>query len=159
MELGEVEGFWSTVQTATASTSHVFECWESSLATDTGENQSAMPCDNDVIRSDWVRPIGLRHLEFHARTNCLTDFFLWNNQGYLCSGNAETKHTLFICIHYWHWNSLKLVENQGLQYSRKQVTWHTQDCLKGSRTAFVFYFVLRSTYNALKIFASKNIIM
>ncbi len=54
---------------ATTSTSHIFECWaESSLATDTGENQSAVPCDNDVIRSDWVRPIGLRHLEFHART-------------------------------------------------------------------------------------------
>ncbi len=24
--------------------------------TDTGENQSAVRCDNDVIRSDWVRP-------------------------------------------------------------------------------------------------------
>ncbi len=56
-------------ETATKSTSHIFECWaESSLATDTEENQSAVPCDNDVIRSDWVRPIGLRHLEFHDRT-------------------------------------------------------------------------------------------
>ncbi len=53
--------------------SHIFECWAaSSLATDTGENQSAVPCNNDVIRSDWVRPIGLRHLEFHART-----LYLW----------------------------------------------------------------------------------
>ncbi len=61
--------FWSVLRTATTSTSHIFECWaESSLATNTGENQSAMPCDNDVITSDWVRPIGLRHLEFHART-------------------------------------------------------------------------------------------
>ncbi len=34
----------------------------SSLATDTGENHSAEPCDYDVIRSDWVRPIGLRQL-------------------------------------------------------------------------------------------------
>ncbi len=69
VELGKVEGFWSTLRIATASTSHIFECWAvSSLATDTGENQSAVPCDNDVIRSDWVRPIGLRHLEFHART-------------------------------------------------------------------------------------------
>ncbi len=41
------------LQTATASTSHIFECLAaSSLATDTGENQSAVPCDNDVIRSD-----------------------------------------------------------------------------------------------------------
>ncbi len=56
-------------QTATANKSQVFEYWAvSSLATDAGENQSAVPCDNDVIRSDWVRPIGLRQLEFHART-------------------------------------------------------------------------------------------
>ncbi len=27
-----------------------------------------MPCGNDVIWSYWDRPIGLRHLEFHART-------------------------------------------------------------------------------------------
>ncbi len=40
----------------------------SSLATGPEENQSAVPC-GDVIRSDWVRPIGLRHLEFHARTH------------------------------------------------------------------------------------------
>ncbi len=68
VELGMVEGFWSTLQTTTTSTSHKFECWAaSSLATDTVENQSAVPCD-DIIRSDWVRPIGLCHLEFHART-------------------------------------------------------------------------------------------
>ncbi len=37
-------------ETATTSTSHIFECWaEISLATNTGENQSAVPCDNDVI--------------------------------------------------------------------------------------------------------------
>ncbi len=69
MELGKVVGFWSALQTATANKSQVFEYWAvSSLATDTGEKQSAVPCDNDVIRSDWVRPIGLRHLEFHVRT-------------------------------------------------------------------------------------------
>ncbi len=56
-------------ETAAVSTSHIFECWaESSLATDTGENQSAVSCDHDVIRSDLVRPIELRHLERHART-------------------------------------------------------------------------------------------
>ncbi len=27
---------------------------------------SAVPCDNDVISLDWVKPIGLCHLEFHA---------------------------------------------------------------------------------------------
>ncbi len=68
VELGMVEGFWSTLQTTTTSTSHKFECWAaSSLATDTVENQSAVPCD-DIIRSDWARPTGLCHLEFHART-------------------------------------------------------------------------------------------
>ncbi len=50
-----------------ASTSHIFECWAvNSLATHTRENQSAVPCDNDVIMSDWVKPIGLH--QFHART-------------------------------------------------------------------------------------------
>ncbi len=68
VELGKEEGFWNMLQTATASTSHIFECWI--LATNTGQNQSAVPCDNDVVRSDWVRPIamGLHHLGFHART-------------------------------------------------------------------------------------------
>ncbi len=48
-------------QTATAIKSQVFEYWAmSSLATDTGENQSAEQYDNDDIRSDWVGPIGLR---------------------------------------------------------------------------------------------------
>ncbi len=49
----------------------------SSLATDTGENQSAEPFDNDVIRSDWVGPIRMRQLQFHARTlylECLQSF-------------------------------------------------------------------------------------
>ncbi len=33
VELGKVEGFWSTLQTVTASTDHIFECWaERSLA-------------------------------------------------------------------------------------------------------------------------------
>ncbi len=69
VELGKVEGFWSALQTATANKSQVFEYWAvSSLATDTGQNQSAVPCDNDVITSDCVRPIRLCHLEFHART-------------------------------------------------------------------------------------------
>ncbi len=69
VELGKVEGFWNTLKTSTVSTSHIFECWAtSSLATDSGENQSAVPCDNDVIKSVWVRPIGLRHLEFLGRT-------------------------------------------------------------------------------------------
>uniref|UniRef100_A0A673KGH9 Si:ch211-160o17.6 n=1 Tax=Sinocyclocheilus rhinocerous TaxID=307959 RepID=A0A673KGH9_9TELE len=31
-------------------------------------NQSDVPCDNDVFMSYRVRSIGLRHLEFHART-------------------------------------------------------------------------------------------
>ncbi len=49
MELGKVEGFWSTLQTATISISQVLECWAaSSLAIDTGEDQSGVPCDNDV---------------------------------------------------------------------------------------------------------------
>ncbi len=69
MELGKEEGFWSTLQTATASTSHVFECWAAtSLGTNTGESQSIVSCDNDVNRSDLVRLIGLRHVEFRART-------------------------------------------------------------------------------------------
>ncbi len=94
VELGKVEGFWSTLWTATVSTSHIFECWAaSSLATDTGESQSAVPCDNDVIRSDWDRPIGLRHLEFHART--LETFFLHST---FCSG---TFIRISIIILYW----------------------------------------------------------
>ncbi len=69
VELGKGEGLWSTLQTATASTSHVFECWAAtSLATNTGESQSVVPCGNDVNRSDLVRLIGLRHVEFRART-------------------------------------------------------------------------------------------
>ncbi len=69
---GEGGGFLECAATATTNISRAFECWAaSSLATDTGENQSAVPCDNDVIISDWVRPIGLRHLEFHARTLCV----------------------------------------------------------------------------------------
>ncbi len=68
---GEGGGFLKC--TATASISQVFECWAaSSLATDPGENQSAVPCGNDVIMSYWVRSIELRHLEFHART-----LYLW----------------------------------------------------------------------------------
>ncbi len=79
VELGKVEIFWSTLRTATTSTSHIFECWaESSLATDSGENKSAVPCD-DVSRSDWVRPIRLRHLELHARTLYLS-YFLQNSK-------------------------------------------------------------------------------
>ncbi len=75
VELGKVKVFWSTLRTATTSTSHIFECWaESSLATDSGENKSAVPCD-DVSRSDWVRPIRLRHLELHARTLYLSYFY------------------------------------------------------------------------------------
>ncbi len=67
VELGKVEGSWSTVNYYSKQ-SQVFEYWAvSSLATDTGENESPVPCDDDVIRSDWVRPIVLRHLEFHAR--------------------------------------------------------------------------------------------
>ncbi len=63
VELGKVEGFWSALQNAITSISQVFECWAaSSLATDTGENQSDVTCD--VIMSYWVRSIGLRHLEF-----------------------------------------------------------------------------------------------
>ncbi len=42
--------------TATASSSQVFECWAaSSLAADAKRNQSPVPCDKDVIISDWVR--------------------------------------------------------------------------------------------------------
>ncbi len=77
VELGKVEGFWSTLRTATASTSHIFECWaESSLATGTGENQLAVPCNNDVIRSDCVRPIGQCHLELMPEL-CICSAVVW----------------------------------------------------------------------------------
>ncbi len=60
---GRVAGGFLKCATATANTSQVFECWAaSSLATDTGENQSAVPFDNDVIITSlslWLR---------HART-------------------------------------------------------------------------------------------
>ncbi len=62
-------------QTATANESQVFEYWAvSSLATDTGENQSAEPYDNDVIRSDWVGPIGLRQLKSFMPELCIYNF-------------------------------------------------------------------------------------
>jgi len=61
-----------------ASASHIFECWAASslVTTDTGVNQSAVPCDNGVIGSDWVRPIRLHHLEFHVRTLYLANVAL-----------------------------------------------------------------------------------
>ncbi len=45
----------------------------SSLATDTGENQSAEPYDNDVIRSDWVGPIRLRQLRVSCQNSVDVD--------------------------------------------------------------------------------------
>ncbi len=72
VELGKGEGLWSMLQTATASTSHVFECWAAtSLATNTGESQSVVPCGNDVNRSDLVRLIGLRP----CRVSCQNSVF------------------------------------------------------------------------------------
>ncbi len=56
--------------TATANENQLFEYWAmSSLATDTGENQSAEPYDNDVIRSDWVGPIRLRQLRVSCQNS------------------------------------------------------------------------------------------
>ncbi len=55
---GDGGGFLKCTAIVTESTTQVFECWAaSSLATDTGENQSAVPRDNDVIMSGWVIPI------------------------------------------------------------------------------------------------------
>ncbi len=48
-------------------TSPILECWaESSLATDTGENQSAEPCDDDVMRSDVMNSVFIGILKTHT---------------------------------------------------------------------------------------------
>ncbi len=87
--------FWNTLQTATASTSNIFECWAaSSLAIGPEENQSAVPC-GDVIRSDWVRPIGLRHLEFHARTLFFKYPKLLSHQHYYVLASHATS---YLCL-------------------------------------------------------------
>ncbi len=41
--------------------SKLIGCWHK-------KNQSSAPCDNDVIMSDWVRHVGLCHLEFYDKT-------------------------------------------------------------------------------------------
>ncbi len=84
VELGKVEDFWSMLLTATASTNHIFGCWAaSSLSTDTGESQSAVPCDKDVIKSDWVRPIGLRQLQSFLPELCI-QFNLLISLNFIC---------------------------------------------------------------------------
>ncbi len=125
MELGKVEGFWSMLRTATTSTNHIFECWaEILLATDTGENQSAVPCDNDVIRSDWVRPIGLHHLEFHART-----LYMYVRFTMLKVYNSIM--VLWLCITSWSGLRIEYLEwRAGLlvpEYTRSDLLSQTQD--------------------------------
>ncbi len=69
----------------------------SSLATDAGENQSAVPCNDDDIRSDWVGPIGLRQLEFYARTLYLPQSLI----NYIDHGSSSTLLFVFcLNLHY-----------------------------------------------------------
>ncbi len=118
VELGRVKGFWSTLQTATTNTSHIFECWaESSLTTDTGENQSAVPCDNDVIRSDWVRPIELHHLELHTRT-----LYIVRKPGLQASSRNWRKPN---CKEKIHWNVFFLRKSYYFQI----ITIYSKDLL------------------------------
>ncbi len=117
VELGKMEGFSSILQTARASTSHTFECWVATLLahyTFKGENQSAVPCDNDVIRSDWRRPIRLHHLDFHGRILCVLMFMLVCSPRSVCHRapskcGARCDHTsctaqrtaLYVCIYIY----------------------------------------------------------
>ncbi len=64
------------------------------LATGPEENQSAVPC-GDVIRSDWVWPIGLRHLEFHARTLYFKYPKLLSHQHYYVLASHATS---YLCL-------------------------------------------------------------
>ncbi len=70
VELGKEEGIWSVLQLLQQTLAKYLnvELWANWLLTWKGTNQLCL-VSNDVIISDWVRPIGLRHLEFHDNFN------------------------------------------------------------------------------------------
>ncbi len=64
---------------------------------DTGENQSAVPCENSAVMSYWVRSIRLSNLEFHTRTLYLyNSVFSFNNI-----------YSVLFCI-FWSFNGVHL---------------------------------------------------
>ncbi len=68
------------------------------IFTDTGENQSAVPCDNDVIMSYWVRSIG--HRTAPSRVSC---------QNFVCVYNMW----LFFVFWKLHSKSTQLKNQRG----------------------------------------------
>ncbi len=64
------------------------------------ENQSAVPCDNDVIMSDWVRFIRLRHLQFHAITLYLILMLCWCSPNLICFCNCNNVKIIKIYSSY-----------------------------------------------------------
>ncbi len=118
MELGKGEGFGSTLQLLQQALAKYLKVEQRAHWLPIQERTNQLWRDNDVIMSDRVRPIRLRHLEIHART-----LDIWGKYAfiYIC-------HSTFTWFHMQNMNiiTLLLFSHQPLEGAVKlQMKFHS----------------------------------